>query len=780
MKVLLLFLLLWVHSQQQAVLYTKQPSNQTVSQGNEVHLGCAIEGVADPDIRWMKDGRSLFSTDQVFLTLGEKHWETSHSVRSVQQQDAGQYWCEVEFQGRTFSSERAWITVEGVPHFLSEPEDVATFPDTPFNLSCSAVGPPEPVEVLWWVGGAQEGGASASPSILHVPGVNISVKFYCEAKNTRGISVSRTGTVHIKVLPEAPFDLHVFRFEDNNFTLSWKPGFNGHSALCTCNVQVSPPPLSTGPTHFEVKVPPHSLQLIGLRSHCNYSVRVLCSNEVGASPFSPWLHFSTPERVPLVAPGNLTFDLSEQLLSLRWRPLQEEELQGKLRVYRLQWTQAGETQEPLLFKESQALLSGASRFLNASFRVCACTAVGCGPWSSSVLVLPPAVSVSVRRSHVGVALLLALLTVCVFTLMMMMVARHREKETQFGSAFKDAESSVSFTAAQTFSRNNREQLEFTWEFGSVREAFLKCNDSSVLKVAVKVLKSDVTSCDDIEQCLKEAAYIKEFNHPNVIKLIGVSLHSRPGVRLPVPMLLLPFMKHGDLHTFLLLSRIGEQPFELPVHSLLSFMLDICRGMDYLSGRSLIHRDLAARNCMLGEDLRVCVADFGLSKRIYSGDYYRQGSVSKLPVKWIALESLADNVYTTQSDVWSFGVTMWEILTRGQTPYPGVENSEIYEFLIKGERLKKPPACRDDLYQLMHQCWSPVPKCRPTFQQLLVELERLVTSLKPSTELLYVNLQGAGPLPQQERDWLMGSDAALAIREEYRYTIGGEGDDVINV
>ena len=113
-------------------------------------------------------------------------------------------------------------------------------------------------------------------------------------------------------------------------------------------------------------------------------------------------------------------------------------------------------------------------------------------------------------------------------------------------------------------------------------------------------------------------------------------------------------------------------------------------------------------------MSVCVADFGLSKKIYSGDYYRQGSVSKLPVKWIALESLADNVYTTQSDVvlthththtrsrscpvcqWAFGVTMWEIITRGQTPYPGVENSEIYEFLIRGERLKKPADCGDDL------------------------------------------------------------------------------------
>uniref|UniRef100_A0A3Q1GMV3 Tyrosine-protein kinase receptor TYRO3 n=1 Tax=Acanthochromis polyacanthus TaxID=80966 RepID=A0A3Q1GMV3_9TELE len=278
----------------------------------------------------------------------------------------------------------------------------------------------------------------------------------------------------------------------------------------------------------------------------------------------------------------------------------------------------------------------------------------------------------------------------------------------------------------------------------------------------------------------------------------VSLHRRPSQRLPIPMVVLPFMKHGDLHTFLLLSRLGDQPFDLSLQTLVQFMLDISRGMEYLSSRNIIHRDLAARNCMLNENMTVCVADFGLSKKIYSGDYYRQGSVSKLPVKWIALESLADNVYTTQSDVWAFGVTMWEIMTRGQTPYPGVENSEIYEFLIKGERLKKPADCRDDIYEIMHSCWSPVPKCRPSFQHLVDQLEALWLSLSPAPPskepLLYVNLEGEEgdwSVPWQRRpedeetDWLMvGSGAALAIGGDYRYIIspagpseeGEEGED----
>uniref|UniRef100_A0A669D7X0 Tyrosine-protein kinase receptor TYRO3 n=1 Tax=Oreochromis niloticus TaxID=8128 RepID=A0A669D7X0_ORENI len=704
----------------------RHPSNQTVSQGNEVRLGCAVEGVTEPEITWMKDGEKLYSTDQVFLTLGEQHWETSHSVKSVQQQDAGQYWCEVEFHGLTFSSERAWITVEGVPHFTQEPQDVAMFADTPFNLTCTAVGPPEPVELLWWLGGVREGEPGPSPSILHVPGVNSSIKFYCEAKNARGVSVSRTGTAHIKVLPEAPVSLQIVGMVDNNVTLSWKPGFTGHSELSTCIVQVMRSARRWDLPQREVQVPPHLHTLTGLRSHANYSARVSCVNEVGASPFSPWLHFHTPEAVPSAAPRNLTFDLSEQHLSLKWAELQVDELQGRLLAYKVQWTVGGEAQ---VRQSYRCQLDGLS------------------------------INDELKNKLKDVLISERLLTL----------------GHMLGKG----------------------------EFGSVREAFLKTEDSSVHKVAVKVLKSDITSSGDIEQCLKEAAYMKDFHHPNVIQLIGVSLHRRPGQRLPIPMVVLPFMKHGDLHTFLLLSRLGDEPFDLSLHTLVRFMLDISQGMEYLSSKNIIHRDLAARNCMLNEDMTVCVADFGLSKKIYSGDYYRQGSVSKLPVKWIALESLADNVYTTQSDVWAFGVTMWEIMTRGQTPYPGVENSEIYEFLIKGERLKKPADCRDDIYEIMHSCWSPVPKCRPSFQQLVSQLDTLWVSLSPASPqkepLLYVNLEGDGgehgggaraPGPEEaaaaasnwgvpwqrqveheEKDWLIGSVAAFAIGGDYRYIIG---------
>uniref|UniRef100_A0A671LE22 Tyrosine-protein kinase receptor TYRO3 n=1 Tax=Sinocyclocheilus anshuiensis TaxID=1608454 RepID=A0A671LE22_9TELE len=662
-------------------------------------LGCAFKGLSEPEIIWLKDGEKIYSTDQMYITLDAHHWETFYSVKSVQQQDAGKYWCEVEYYGRIISSEPAWITVEGVPHFVVEPEDVAAFAGEPFNLTCAASGPPEPVEVLWWLGGEQKGDFMPSPLVLFVKGE------------------THQGAVPIHTF--AVFDVKVHHASDLNITLTWSPGFTGHSQLSTCTIQVSKGPgKKVKLPDVDVVVPPFQHVFEGLSSYSNYSVRIRCDNEVGSSPFSPWVGFHTPEAQTL-------------------------------------------------------------------------------------------------RGHMWVGLLFSLLVATMVGLLLIVLVRNRGKETQFGSAFaaSGTDVPVSFTAARSFNRQFPEPPESTLdslginsdlkaklqdvliserlltlgrmlgkgEFGSVREAFLKSENNSGQKVAVKVLKTDINSSSDIEQCLKEAAYMKDFHHPNVIELIGVSLHRRAQQRIPIPMVILPFMKHGDLHTFLLMSRLGDEPFTLSQQILIQFMLDIARGMEYLSSKKIIHRDLAARNCMLNENMSVCVADFGLSKKIYSGDYYRQGSVSKLPVKWIALESLADNVYTTQSDVWAFGVTMWEIMTRGQTPYPGVENSEIYEYLIKGERLKQPPDCPADIYEIMHSCWSPVPKCRPSFQRLIDQLELLWAKLNPAPvkePLLYVNLEEEDGEQEDEKDWLMvSSGAALAIGGDYRYIINPHGSGI---
>uniref|UniRef100_A0A673WAY7 receptor protein-tyrosine kinase n=1 Tax=Salmo trutta TaxID=8032 RepID=A0A673WAY7_SALTR len=280
------------------------------------------------------------------------------------------------------------------------------------------------------------------------------------------------------------------------------------------------------------------------------------------------------------------------------------------------------------------------------------------------------------------------------------------------------------------------------EFGSVMEGLL-VHEETVLKVAVKTMKISICTRTEMEDFLREAACMKEFDHPNVMRLLGVCLQTVERGGYPSPVVILPCMKHGDLHSFLLYSRLGDSPLSLPSQMLVKFMTDIARGMEYLSNKRFIHRDLAARNCMLNENMTVCVADFGLSKKIYNGDYYRQGRISKMPVKWIAIESLADRVYTTKSDVWSFGVTMWEIATRGQTPYPGVENSEIYDYLRQGNRLKQPPSCLDTIYSLMFSCWLLSPKDRPGFPSLRCDLEKALEEMPEQEEaddLLYVNME----------------------------------------
>uniref|UniRef100_A0A6Q2XTX0 receptor protein-tyrosine kinase n=1 Tax=Esox lucius TaxID=8010 RepID=A0A6Q2XTX0_ESOLU len=279
------------------------------------------------------------------------------------------------------------------------------------------------------------------------------------------------------------------------------------------------------------------------------------------------------------------------------------------------------------------------------------------------------------------------------------------------------------------------------EFGSVVEGTLKQPNGTSEKVAVKTMKLDNFSQREIEEFLNEAACMKDFDHPNVIRLLGVCLEVGSG-HFPKPMVILPFMRYGDLHSFLLRSRLGDSPLFLPTQTLLKFMIDIAMGMEYLSGRNFLHRDLAARNCMLRDDMTVCVADFGLSKKIYSGDYYRQGRIAKMPVKWIAVESLADRVFTVKSDVWAFGVTMWEIATRGMTPYPGIQNHEIYDYLLEGHRLKQPADCLDELYEIMYSCWRADPLDRPTFIQVQELLEKLTEKLPGAStskeDIIYIN------------------------------------------
>ncbi|XP_070711215.1 tyrosine-protein kinase receptor TYRO3 [Pempheris klunzingeri] len=298
------------------------------------------------------------------------------------------------------------------------------------------------------------------------------------------------------------------------------------------------------------------------------------------------------------------------------------------------------------------------------------------------------------------------------------------------------------------------------EFGSVYEGVFTPDEDVNIKVAVKTMRVGIHSQEDLHEFLREAEIMQNFDHENVVRLLGVTLQREQDCPLPVPLVILPYMKHGDLRRFLIATRYGDIPMFVPHQSLLRFMIDIAAGMDYLSLQGFLHRDLAARNCMLGDDLRVRVADFGLSKKIYSSNYYRQKVAVRMPIKWMGMESLSESVYTTKSDVWSFGVTMWEIVSRGRTPYPGVHNHELLDLLQCGHRLKAPDDCDHKLYEVMRSCWDEEAARRPGFRELGDNLRGLLLELpmlEASQEANYIN---------------QGLEVAVAAASHYPQTDSG--------
>lgn len=220
---------------------------------------------------------------------------------------------------------------------------------------------------------------------------------------------------------------------------------------------------------------------------------------------------------------------------------------------------------------------------------------------------------------------------------------------------------------------------------------------------------------DVQGFLDEALIMKDFDHENILSLIGICLGKDH-----MPLVVLPYMAHGDLLSYL--RNVNNQP---TVKDLIVFGISIASGMDYLASLKFVHRDLAARNCMLNDKLIVKVADFGLSRDIYERDYYSSDNKkSKLPVKWMALESLENGTYNTKTDVWSYGVVLWELFTRGVNPYPTVDNWDMPKYLKLGRRMDKPDYCPNRIYDIMLRCWEFDQNLRPDFATIINELTEL--------------------------------------------------------
>ncbi|XP_043255159.1 tyrosine-protein kinase receptor torso-like [Colletes gigas] len=300
------------------------------------------------------------------------------------------------------------------------------------------------------------------------------------------------------------------------------------------------------------------------------------------------------------------------------------------------------------------------------------------------------------------------------------------------------------------------------KLGSLRDEFGNVNN-----VAVKMLK-DNQSAEDEQNFHKEIMIMKiAGQHPNIVSLIGCCvLYNKP-------VLVVEYCCKGDLQTYLrtiwqtmvnvainhrerfkrdadsfiiggkernnqsinvianrlydVQEDVAECTETVTANDLLNFTRQITIGMEFLFSNRIIHRDLAARNILVCEDGVVKISDFGLSRDVYQENLYRKEGRGKLPLRWMAIEALTHQLYSTYSDVWSFGILLWEIVTMGAVPYPGVSNNAILGLLKSGYRMERPPSCGVELYNIMLSCWTARPQSRPTLTQLKQSVDKLLSN-----------------------------------------------------
>ncbi|XP_066298935.1 fibroblast growth factor receptor 3-like [Branchiostoma lanceolatum] len=276
------------------------------------------------------------------------------------------------------------------------------------------------------------------------------------------------------------------------------------------------------------------------------------------------------------------------------------------------------------------------------------------------------------------------------------------------------------------------------QFGEVRMGELR-KRGVTQTVAVKTLKAYAEERDKEDLKGELDILVTVGRHDNIISLVGACTVEGPLT------LVVEYAPNGCLKDWLKNNRPKElnqtddktiaTGIQLPMDQLIMFGIDIANGMSHLAAMQCVHRDLAARNVLLGQDLTAKISDFGLSRDIYEESEYVKSTKSQLPVRWIAYESLFYHVYTTQSDVWSFGILLWEIITMGKKPYGRMTGKELMKLLPDGYRLEKPALCPQDVYDVMKSCWETLPENRPTFPQLKTTLDRISQNYKTYASLL---------------------------------------------
>ncbi|KAM4747534.1 insulin-like growth factor 1 receptor [Rhinophrynus dorsalis] len=434
-------------------------------------------------------------------------------------------------------------------------------------------------------------------------------------------------------------------------------------------------------------------------------------------------------------PGPVTWEGGEDsAVILKWP--EPTNPNGLILMYEIEYRQQEQTHRECVSRQEYRKLGGAKLTRlnpgNYSAQVQAISLSANGSWTEMVSFYVQARTPdNDNLLQLIVAIPVALVSVLVGVIVIICFVNKKRNSDRLGNGVLYASVNPEyFSAAEMYVPDEwevlREKITMNRElgqgsFGMVYEGIGKgvVKDEAETRVAIKTVNEAASMRERIE-FLNEASVMKEFNCHHVVRLLGVVSQGQP------TLVIMELMTRGDLKSYLRSlrqdteSNSGQPPPTLKM--MIQMAGEIADGMAYLNANKFVHRDLAARNCMVAEDFTVKIGDFGMTRDIYETDYYRKGGKGLLPVRWMSPESLKDGVFTTHSDVWSFGVVLWEIASLAEQPYQGMSNEQVLRFVMEGGLLEKPDNCPDMLFELMRMCWQYNPKMRPSFLEIISSIK----------------------------------------------------------
>ncbi|XP_037324772.1 ephrin type-B receptor 3-like isoform X8 [Pungitius pungitius] len=515
----------------------------------------------------------------------------------------------------------------------------------------------------------------------------------------------------------------------------------GMCSRCDDNVDISPRHLGLTQRRVTVR---------NLQAHTQYSFEIQAMNGVSnKSPYTPQfsaVNITTNQAAPSAVPIVHLMAATVSTMSLSWLP--PEKPNGIILDYEIKYHEKDQGEaiaHTMTAQRSNARIEGLKARTPYVVQVRARTVAGYGRYSSPADFSTnfknddqkswhdqlPLIVGSATAAFVFIIAVVVIAIVCLRKQRNGSESEYTEKLQQYKSpivtpgmkvyidpfTYEDPNEAVrEFAKEIDVSCVKIEEVIGAGEFGEVCRGRLKLPGRREIIVAIKTLKVGYTDRQR-RDFLSEASIMGQFDHPNIIRLEGVVTKSRP------VMIVTEFMENGALDSFL---RLNDGQFT--VIQLVGMLRGIAAGMKYLSDMNYVHRDLAARNILVNSNLVCKVSDFGLSRFLEddpSDPTYTSSLGGKIPIRWTAPEAIAYRKFTSASDVWSYGIVMWEVMSYGERPYWDMSNQDVINAVEQDYRLPPPMDCPTALHQLMLDCWVKERNLRPKFTQIVATLDKLI-------------------------------------------------------